>query len=377
MPKICWFLKRENAILRVMNASNRYLPALTGIRALAAFWVLVYHLHPALRAFFGEIPLLSPIIRMGYQGVDLFFVLSGFIIAYHYADRLKTLHWPSYRDYLHARLARIYPLHVFMLLTVLGLVKLAPLFGFTINRSTDYLWPDFIRNLFLVQAWQFPAHVNWNHFAWSISAEWFAYLLAPLFMALIWACRHRPVLLLLALLFAALVPLADTLLGDPRPSAYALFRITGAFGLGVIMHRLFTEKMIALPAGIVALLLLAASWIQDRYISGTDFLTVPFSALLILSLAYQRGMLSRVLRASAFDYAGRISYALYITQFVVLMPIKKILPYERLIGEGTLVQCGYLVGIITVAVIAAIAAYHGVEEPARRYLKRWAVKSSG
>lgn len=169
---------------------SRYLPALTGVRALAAFWVLLYYLHPTLRAYFGDFGFVSAVIMMGYQGVDLFFGLSGFIIAHHYAEKLRVFSWAGYRDYLWARIARVYPLHLVMLMTVLLLVKAAPLFGFTINRGTDYLWSGFFKNLLLVQAWEFPARVNWNHFAWSISAEWFAYLLAPLFVALIWA-RQR------------------------------------------------------------------------------------------------------------------------------------------------------------------------------------------
>lgn len=350
--------------------NHSYLPALTGIRALAAFWVLVYHLHPALRAYWGEVPVLSPIVNMGYQGVDLFFVLSGFIIAHHYADDLRAFSWPRYRAYLWARVARIYPLHLFMLVTVLGLVKLAPLFGFTINRGTDYQWPDFFRNLLLVQAWQFPAYVNWNHFAWSISAEWFAYVLAPCFVGLIWARQSKAALLLLAGLFLLLAPLAVVFLSDPRPSAYALFRITGAFAAGMIANRFYRETSFAVNEWLALCLLLVAAWGQYCFVSGTDFLTVPFSAILIFSLARQRGGLSKILATKFFDYAGRISFSLYITQFVVLMPVKKILPFERLIGQGSVAQIGYLLGICTIALVAAIVGYHAVEEPARKFLRR-------
>lgn len=357
-------------MVAAMIAHNRYLPALTGIRALAAFWVLVYHLHPALRAFWGEVPILSPIIMTGYQGVDLFFVLSGFIIAHHYADTLRNFNWQHYRDYLWARIARIYPLHLFMLLTVLGMVKLAPIFGFTINRGTDYLWPDFIRNLFLVQAWQFPAYVNWNHFAWSISAEWFAYLLAPLFVALIWAKQKPIILMLLFILFVSITPLAVILLGDTRPSAYALFRITGAFGAGMVANRLYRETTMAVNAWIALFLLLFAAWIQYSFIWQTDFITVPFSAIVIFALARQQGKLSQVLSTTFSDYCGRISYSLYITQFVVLMPVKKILPFEKLIGQGSLLQLTYLIGICSIAFITAIAGYHLVEEPARKFLRK-------
>jgi peptidoglycan/LPS O-acetylase OafA/YrhL len=369
VPKNGWFLKRKNANLHTMCVDKNYLPALTGVRALAAFWVLLYHLHPALRAYFGDVPFISPVIYMGYQGVDLFFVLSGFVIAHQYADRLRNFSWQKYRDYLWARVARIYPLHLFMLLCVLGLVKLAPFFGFTINRGTDYLWFDFVRNLFLVQSWQFPAYVNWNHFAWSISAEWFAYLLAPLFVLLIWAPKRLWILVLLGVLFLLISPLAVVFLSDARPSAYALFRITGAFGAGMIANRFWREKKIMINEFLIFALLFFSAGVQYRFISGTDFLTVPFSTLFIYVLAEHRGSISKLLSTKFFSYCGRISFSLYITQFVVLMPIKKILPFEKLIGHSHVVQISYLIGICMLTFLTAIAGYHLIEEPAREYLR--------
>ena len=350
---------------------NRYLPALTGIRALAAFWVLLYHLHPALRLFFGPVPFITPVIETGYQGVDLFFVLSGFIIAHHYADGFKKLSWKTYRDYMVARIARIYPLHVFTLLMVLVMVMYAPSFGFIINRPVDYSRFDFIRNFFLIQSWQFPAHVSWNHFAWSISAEWFAYVFAPVFVAIIWAVQRRAALIVLAGLFLMITPLAVALIGDTRPSAYALFRIVGAFGAGMVANRIYRQFTPTIDMSWIALgLLVVSAWIQFHVMGTIDFLTVPFSVLLIFTLAQQRGRLAAILSNRVFDYCGRISYALYLTQFVVWMPIKKILPFEKLAEQNTSIHMLYIISICAMMFIAAIAAYHLIEEPARRYLRR-------
>lgn len=350
---------------------NRYLPALTGIRALAAFWVLLYHLHPALRLFFGSVPFVTPVIETGYQGVDLFFVLSGFIIAHHYADSLKNLSWLTYRDYMVARIARIYPLHVFTLLTVVVMVIYAPSFGFVINRPVDYNRFDFIRNLFLIQSWQFPAHVSWNHFAWSISAEWFAYVFAPVFVAIIWSVQRRIALIVLAGLFLMITPLAVALIGDIRPSAYAIFRIVGAFGAGMVANRIYRKFQPTIDLSWIALgLLILSAWAQYHVIGVVDFLTVPFSVFLIFVLAQHQGRLARILSNRFFDYCGRISYSLYITQFIILMPMKKILPFESLAENGVMIQMLYLVTTSSLAFIAAIATYHVIEEPARRYLRR-------
>jgi peptidoglycan/LPS O-acetylase OafA/YrhL len=352
-----------------MTVQKIYLPPLTGLRALAALWVLLLHLNHALTAFFGTIPFFTPVIEEGYQGVDLFFALSGFVIAQGYADRLRQFNWAVYRDYLRARLARIYPLHLLMLLCVLALVKFAPLFGFSINRGNDYSWFDFVRNIFLVQAWQFPVEVNWNQLAWSISAEWFAYLLTPLFVALIWARQRRMALLVMAVFFLSIAPMAAAFHIDSRPSAYALFRIIGAFGAGMIANRLFREIRIPLNAFLMLVLVFLAAYLQQKMLCGINYMTVPFSVLLIYALAQQRGDLSRLLSTKFFDYCGRVSYSLYITQFVVLMLVKKVFPYEKLIGHPGWQQAGYLFGVCILVFVTAIAGYHVVEQPCRNYLR--------
>ena len=353
-----------------------YLPALTGVRALAAFWVLLYHLHPALQDYFGADGLVLSFVRSGYQGVDLFFALSGFILAHHYAAALQPFDKKAYGHYLWARVARIYPLHLAMLFTVLTMVKLAPVFGFTINRATDYEWDTFFQNLFLVQAWQFPAQVNWNHFAWSISAEWFAYLLAPLFVAMAWRPQSLYIQLLLLIAFLCIAPVSFVLLEEPRPSAYALMRITGAFGAGMVSYRLFDEGQGARwnwgrgTWGAVAALVLAAL-LQDKVSGRVDFIVVPAAVLFIFALAHQQGSVAAVLGNRFFEYMGRLSYALYITQFILLMPLRKILPYQAFIDTPFYMQLAYLIGVTAAALFVACAAYHFIEEPARRALRRW------
>lgn len=352
-----------------------YLPALTGVRALAAFWVLLYHVHPALHDFFGMAGPVMSVINSGFQGVDLFFVLSGFIIAHHYAHVLRPFHARSYARYLWARIARIYPLHIVMLLTVLAMVKLAPYFGFTINRGTDYEWDTFIQNIFLVQAWEFPARVNWNHFAWSISAEWFAYVLAPLFVAVVWFSRARSVQLAVMAVFLCMAPVAFVVLDEPSPSAYALFRITGAFGAGMVAYRLFAEGAAttwnwAAGAWVGLLSVLILALLQDHVAATINFIVVPGAVLFIFALAHQRGRVAAVLGNRFFDYCGRVSFSLYITQFVLLMPLRKIMPHQELINSPAWVQVTYLVGIMAACMATACAGYHVIEEPARHAMRR-------
>lgn len=94
---------------------SRYVPALTGLRAVAAYLVFLHHHNPALPGTFAH-----RLFSQGYIGVSIFFVLSGFLIEHHYADAyLEKTNW-SWRRYLHHRLARIYPLYALLLLITVG-----------------------------------------------------------------------------------------------------------------------------------------------------------------------------------------------------------------------------------------------------------------
>ncbi|WP_190318611.1 acyltransferase family protein [Clavibacter michiganensis] len=155
------------------------LTGLTGIRALAAGWVVVEHFRLVLYGLFpGTEAVLGPWIRSGFLGVEVFFVLSGFIIAYNYADRFAAFSGAGYRAFLELRFARIYPVHLVTLLAMLALVLGARALGVALSADGGYTPLSFAVNLLNAQAvFDLPA---WNAPAWSISAEFAAYLAFPL-----------------------------------------------------------------------------------------------------------------------------------------------------------------------------------------------------
>lgn len=366
-----------------MTAEKSYLPGLMGARFMAALWVLAFHLEPVLSAI--HLPaVLMPFLRMGYQGVDFFFVLSGFIIAYHYAG-LLTPDRPGMRQYgvfLLKRLGRMYPLHLAMLLAVLCMIKAAPLLGVTINRPADYEAADFLRHLFLVNAWEFPARLSWNHFAWAVSAEWLVCVLAPLFLWGLARLRGLWAQMLVLVGFLAIAPLASLLLGTDAlsPAAYALFRVIGGFGAGVVAWRYYRAGHPSIPADEALVLLLAGIWMQGYLQPAIDFLTVPFSVALIVALAQEkeetRSLTARLMRRPVMQYGGRISYALYITQFPVLMLAKKLFPFEDLTQAAAIVSVLYIAGLLSVLAVIAVTACHAIEEPCRRMLRNGVLKKA-
>ena len=114
--------------------------------------------------------------------VDFFFILSGFVISLTYFEKINC--WSDYRKFIGKRLARIYPLHFVTLFFVAGLAIIAGLTGNVINNPEVYQWKAFVPNLLLVHAWGTLKNSSFNVPSWSLSAEWFVYLLFPLFVAL-------------------------------------------------------------------------------------------------------------------------------------------------------------------------------------------------
>jgi peptidoglycan/LPS O-acetylase OafA/YrhL len=153
---------------------------LTGIRGVAAFLVMLYHY--ATTPTFSGFHLAE--LRKGYLCVDLFFVLSGFILALRYGDRFKrTLSRSSYAAFLQARIARLYPAYV--VITLLYYAKWV--FNISGTNATPYRLQDFVANALFVQSWGFPARPIIGD-SWSVSVECFAYLAFPL---LVFAALER------------------------------------------------------------------------------------------------------------------------------------------------------------------------------------------
>jgi acyltransferase len=123
--------------------SNGNIPALTGLRGVAAVWVMLYHM------FTGRD---IPVVEFGYVGVDIFFVLSGFVLAHVYLRDPGLTTGEGYLRFLGVRLARVYPLHVLTLVCLLLITIALPGFTTPFKFSEErFGLLTFIANLFLVQ----------------------------------------------------------------------------------------------------------------------------------------------------------------------------------------------------------------------------------
>ena len=290
------------------------------LRIFAALWVLSFHLSYQIKLFFAPPAVVGTFFSFGYMGVDLLFILSGFLIAYHHEDRLRDA--ASYRRFLRDRLIRLYPLHGFILLCMAAIVLSAQRLHIPVNTPADFTVGKFVAQIFLVSAWSFPAQMSWNYFAWAVSALWLMYLLTPLLFAVLRKLQKRSYRIALLALLTAVMPAIMLLSPQTSVVAYALPRVFSGYCYGILLHALLREN-----------------------------------------LSPQHYSTSKTLH-----YAADMTYALYITQYPVLLFVKKILPMTAITHQNLSVQMTYVIGEIALCLAAAVLAHHLIEKPARRFL---------
>src|SRR5512139_3545163 len=168
--------------------------ALSGLRIVAAVWVVLFHFRPLLeQAMPGFRSALAPVLNCGAQGVDLFFMLSGFVLTWNYLDRMgESWSWRATLHFLWLRLARVWPVYlVTMHLAALWMIFTLHV-GHIPSPVADQLTAtNYIRQALMVQLWFVPFFdgSSWDGPAWSISAEWLAYLLFGVVVLVVFRMR--------------------------------------------------------------------------------------------------------------------------------------------------------------------------------------------
>lgn len=343
------------------------LDGLTAIRYAAALWVVLYHhWSEAVGA-----PAPAPVAK-GYLGVELFFILSGFILCHVYFDEAAAGRF-RYGPFLGARIARVYPLHLATLAGIGLLAGAAALAGWP-SHGEVLKWSALPAQLLMLQAWGLGMAGGWNHPSWSISAEWFAYLTFPLSIWLAQRLRRRPAAALLAAASFAVLLYA----GFPRVTGYPLTEATLAWGalrivpcflagtaLYLVWRRLGERgvdfPLLAKLAAIAAPLLLAS-------LDAPDMVIVAALGLVILALAGRPDQRPWRGIGRLFVYLGEVSYAVYMCCIPVGLVYFRLA--SRLAPPG---ECAWLTLPLFVLVLTAVAAaaHHLIERPARSWLRRW------
>jgi peptidoglycan/LPS O-acetylase OafA/YrhL len=343
-----------------MLRDQKLLLSLEGLRFISSVAIVMFHFVPYVAnvAWIGKLTI----------AVDLFFVISGIVIAMHYDSRINTAY--DYLEFVRRRIARIYPLHI---ATLAFYVAIGLLMMFEIVRVADptkYNFSELIPNLLLVHAWSPRSEISFNYVSWSISAEFFVYLLFP---AILWFVT-RGVIAGLATTVAALAGgifishavLDVNLIG--LSWKLGIIRALPSFVFGVFLFRYRRELIRAMPARArqIGLHVLLAMLIVLVVIGANDYVLLAcVYGVVACAFACDLSNQPTIPSWTPISSFGYLTYSIYMLHTVVAtVLLTALLP--RLLGTST--------GMMLVAVIIAafttlglaMLSYRYFEEPLRR-----------
>lgn len=334
------------------------LPQFTGLRGIAALLVLFYHVRTpqGLELYFG---VFDPFSKFGRLGVDVFFVLSGFVITYVYGQMFADgFDGRALRSFAVARFARLYPLHFVMLFVMLGVYAIALHAGVQPTETSGYSWEGLLLSFLLVQQWFHV--VSPNPGSWSISVELANYLMFPL-MALTLSLRlprHWPTF---AIVIGAI--LLETIVTEQ------VFRGMVEFIMGsaaYVQSTRFDPRRLSKLAGVVFVLPFVASYVVDRELPGLAAFCFAITMLLLCGRDMSVVSFRRLCSSKSIVFIGDISYSVYLLQWLVWVGWKHVLARLLLFAGHPYLMVSCVAGSL---ILCSIVSYYVIEVPSRKFLR--------
>lgn len=233
-------------------------------------------------------------------------------------------------------------------------------------------WTELVAQLFLVQAW-LSSPAGWNVPSWSISAELFAYLLFPIFVASHgrWRVATRLLLAGIALMFYLVVGLNTGSLDIVH--GLAPIRCLAGFSLGMLIFY-YRHWWASLPDRVLSAMQIAATGVivAALVVSCNDILLVPAFVVLVAATSPDRGVVSEALKWRPFQFLGKISYSVYLNHVPLLTiagffwPIVAI----RLGASPAVLRSVFLALMIGAILMFSRWTFDRIENPARRLIYR-------
>lgn len=293
---------------------NKRFEALDAFRGLCAISVVLFHVR-----------LIGSITELGFfRGssifVEFFFVLSGFVLAHGYGFKENL----NFITFMRVRFFRLYPLHFFMFVVCLGL-EFGKLFaykfgGFVFNNEpfTNYFAiSEVIPNLLLIQSWTpFTEHLSFNFPSWSISIEFYMYALLYFSIALFKSNRVISWFVISLIAFLLIYSGSEIFVRSVLRGLSCFFG--GAFTY-VVYKKISHLKASYVSGSIVeAILLICVVLIVQSKIEYRSIIAPVLFFLTVLFFAFEAGVFSKLLKINSLQYAGKLSYSIYMTHVAII-----------------------------------------------------------
>lgn len=369
-----------------------YLSSLTSLRGLAALLVILLHVNIFC---FALAPWDSPFdhfIQKGYLWVDFFFLLSGFIMMHVYSESFGKSIKGNFKKFMRSRFARIYPLHLFSFLCMVAFY-----FWYRANFTlypADYIHTFNVQtiwtNLLLLHSMDFHNTLSWNSASWSISVEWwmyvvFPFLLIPFRKITDWKKIFIFFGVIAGYLFIIyyLYPLSAITNGTLDPSVkynldvtydYGFVRCFFGFLFGMLLYELYRvgwgRRYLSKNS---AWLLTMALIVIVMTVSMPDFIPIIAFAAIILVSVYTEGIGKHILNLKPLIYLGDISYSLYLMHLPIMFFLFNYLKrFPQIKLENLDWKTAWLYTFIYLAIVIFISTltYHLIEVPMRLKINR-------
>ena len=370
--------------------SRPHLTTITPLRGIAALFVVIHHCNVMYRYYLPST--YTHFVENGWLWVDFFFVLSGFIMCYAYSKYFASgVGKSNFRKYIGARFARIYPLNF-----------ITAIWAFIVSAIIVYLSPKldpFMAQIFNPKA--LPAclllvqsmHVGYttaplNTPSWSLSTEWWAYLIFPFFLPLFIRLKARGKIVGLLLIVAAFIVLRYVLgpisYDSEGPTInmltdFGFLRCLAGFFAGMLLFTFYEHRSgenILKHDWFFTIISLGA--LAAMHFGLMDIVIVAFFPLIILSAAYNQTTVKRILDTRVLQRLGDWSFTIYMVHVPIILTfnmidVMKDHAYFADLGKLATEKPNYVLNavmclpIFALTLIVAGLVYRFVEVPARNY----------
>src|SRR3954470_1875169 len=335
--------------------------SLDGWRGIAACMVALFHVRAN-----GHISELE-LVKNAHLFVDYFFVLSGFVIAATYEERLARGF--SIWRFMLLRFGRLYPLHIAVLFAFIAFDLIRG------QSQAENMFAALLPRVLLLHGLGMFETRLWNIPSWTVSTEFLAYLA---FAVVIAAFKARSVGVFVALVL--LCPLVLYLQARDDATGYEMVRCLYGFSAGVLAWHFFRRFRGALPAGTLAEVGAAAAVLLFVSALGRTAWAIASPAVFaaaVLIFAAQRGIASRMLASKPFLFLGTVSYSIYMVHFFVGARLSDVLRLGKAAGVravdllGVERWAGDVLTLIYLALVVLISSltYRFIEAPARDWFR--------